>query len=170
MYGMSPFRLAEELGINRTEAVTFIELYFKTYSGVRTLLSGIIEEAEAKGYVTTLFGRRRVIPTINSANKTEKAAAERVAVNTPIQGTAADIVKKAMIDIDKALTGLNEGRAADQRWRLLLQVHDELILEGPEAEAEEIAALVRNVMENAATLHVPLRVSVETGNRWGNFH
>jgi DNA polymerase-1 len=170
MYGMSPFRLADELGISRAEAATFIEVYFKTYSGVRMLLSGIIEEAEEKGYVTTLFGRRRAIPTINSANKTEKAAAERVAVNTPIQGTAADIVKKAMIDVDKALTRLNEGRPDEERWRLLLQVHDELILEGPESEAEATAALVRGVMENAAALKVPLRVSVEIGKRWGSFH
>jgi DNA polymerase-1 len=170
MYGMSPFRLADELGISRTEAATFIEVYFKTYSGVRMLLSGIIEEAEIKGYVTTLFGRRRAIPTINSANKTEKAAAERIAVNTPIQGTAADIVKKAMIDVDKALARLNEGCPEEQRWRLLLQVHDELILEGPESKAEAAAGLVRSVMENAAVLNVPLRVSVEIGKRWGSFH
>jgi DNA polymerase-1 len=170
MYGMSPFRLADELGITRTEAASFIEVYFKTYSGVRTLLSGIIEEAEANGYVTTLFGRRRAMPTINSSNKTEKAAAERIAVNTPIQGTAADIVKRAMIDVDKALTRINEGRAEDRRWRMLLQVHDELILEGPEENAESTARIVRDVMENAAVLNVPLRVSVEIGKRWGDFH
>jgi DNA polymerase-1 len=170
MYGMSAFRLSDELNLSRTEAALFIEAYFKTYSGVRALLNDIIEGAEKNGYVSTLFGRRRMIPTINSSNKTEKAAAERIAVNTPIQGTAADIVKQAMIDLDKALTSLNEGRDESRRWRLLLQVHDELILEGPEAEAEETAVIVREVMEKSAVLSVPLRVTVETGKRWGGFH
>ncbi|MDR0383206.1 MAG: DNA polymerase I [Spirochaetaceae bacterium] len=170
MYGMSAFRLADELGISRADAAQFIDAYFKTYSGVKALLAGIIEGAENNGYVSTLFGRRRLIPTINSSNKTEKAAAERVAVNTPIQGTAADIVKRAMIDIDKALAALNEGREDGRFWQMLLQVHDELILEGPQDEAEEIAQLVRSVMEKAAKLAVPLRVSVETGKRWGDFH
>jgi DNA polymerase-1 len=170
MYGMSAFRLADELGISRTEAVSFIEAYFKTYSGVRSLLCDIVENAEKNGYVSTLFGRRRSIPTINSSNKTEKAAAERIAVNTPIQGTAADIVKRAMIDVDKILSSVNKGRDKDKCWKLLLQVHDELILEGPEEECEETARRVRDVMENAAQLKVPLRVSVETGKRWGDFH
>ncbi|MDR2343802.1 MAG: DNA polymerase I [Spirochaetaceae bacterium] len=170
MYGMSAFRLSDELGISRTEAHSFIDAYFKTYSGVRALLSSIVEGAEKNGYVTTLFGRRRSIPTINSPNRTEKSAAQRIAVNTPIQGTAADIVKRAMIDVDRALTGLNGNRPEDKRWRMLLQVHDELILEGPEAEAEATARLVRDVMEKAADLAVPLRVSVETGKRWGDFH
>jgi DNA polymerase-1 len=170
MYGMSAFRLADEMGLSRTEATLFIDTYFKTYSGVRELLNSIIEGAEKTGYVSTLFGRRRMIPTINSPNKTEKAAAERIAVNTPIQGTAADIVKRAMIDLDKALTGLNEGRDPAKRWRLLLQVHDELILEGPEADAIETAQIVRGVMEKAAVLSVPLRVTTETGKRWGSFH
>jgi DNA polymerase-1 len=170
MYGMSPFRLADELGISRTEAANFIEAYFKNYSGVKTLLNSIVRGAEENGYVSTLFGRRRSIPTINSSNKTEKAGAERIAVNTPIQGTAADIVKRAMIDIDRTLSGLNSGREEGRRWRMLLQVHDELILEGPETEAEETAQITRNVMEKAAVLDVPLRVSVEIGKRWGDFH
>ncbi|MDR2795558.1 MAG: DNA polymerase I [Spirochaetaceae bacterium] len=170
MYGMSAFRLGEELGISRTEASSFIDAYFKTYSGVRALLSGIIEGAEKNGYVSTLFGRRRAMPTINSSNKTERAAAQRIAVNAPIQGTAADIVKRAMIDVDKALSGLNGGRPEDKRWRLLLQVHDELMLEGPEEEGEATAKLVRDIMEKAAVLAVPLRVSVEIGKRWGDFH
>ncbi|MDR0408826.1 MAG: DNA polymerase I [Spirochaetaceae bacterium] len=170
MYGMSAFRLSDELGISRAEASSFIDAYFKTYSGVRKLLDDIIENAGKTGYVSTLFGRRRMIPTINSSNKTEKAAAERIAVNTPIQGTAADIVKRAMIDLDKTLSKLNEGRGEDASWRLLLQVHDELILEGPEAEAEDTALIVRDVMEKAATLSIPLRVTVETGKRWGSFH
>ncbi|MDR1575083.1 MAG: DNA polymerase I, partial [Treponema sp.] len=111
-----------------------------------------------------IFGRRRYIRGINSRNKTEKAAAERVAVNTPIQGSAADIVKTAMIALDRALTKKKSPA------RLLLQVHDELILECPKEAVEETAALVREVMEQAVTLTVPLRVTVETGRRWGDFH
>ncbi|MDR2534885.1 MAG: DNA polymerase I [Treponema sp.] len=164
MYGMSAFRLANELGISRTDAASFIEAYFKTYSGVRDFIKDLIQKTEKLGYVSTLLGRRRYIPTINSQNKTEKAAAERVAVNTPIQGSAADIVKTAMLRLDKAL-------AADQSSaRLLLQVHDELILEVPEPEASGAAALVQREMEQAVSLKVPLRVSVETGKRWGDFH
>ncbi|MDR2658414.1 MAG: DNA polymerase I [Spirochaetaceae bacterium] len=170
MYGMSAFRLGDELGLSRTEAASFIDAYFKTYSGVRELLDSIIEGAEKNGYVSTLFGRRRMIPTINSSNKTEKAAAERIAVNTPIQGTAADIVKRAMIDLDKALAVLNKDRVKERRWHMLLQVHDELILEGPEDDVEKTSPIVRNVMEKAAVLTVPLRVTVETGKRWGDFH
>ncbi|MDR1909570.1 MAG: DNA polymerase I, partial [Spirochaetaceae bacterium] len=109
-------------------------------------------------------GRRRYIRAINSRNKTERAAAERVAVNTPIQGSAADIVKTAMLMLDRRLA--ETGSPA----RLLLQVHDELILECPRSEARDAAALVREVMENAVSLSVPLRVSVETGKRWGDFH
>jgi DNA polymerase-1 len=162
MYGMSAFRLANELGISRTDAASFIEAYFRTYAGVSLFIGGLIRSTEETGYASTISGRRRYIPAINSRNKTEKAAAERVAVNTPIQGSAADIVKIAMLKLDKAL----EGRPA----RLLLQVHDELILEAPKAAAAETAALVREVMENAVTLRIPLRVSVETGKRWGDFH
>ncbi|GAB6393565.1 MAG: DNA polymerase I [Treponematales bacterium] len=164
MYGMSAFRLAGELGISRTEAAAFIEAYFKTYSGVRAFITGLIKKTEETSYASTLRGRRRYIQAINSRNKTEKAAAERVAVNTPIQGSAADIVKTAMLRVDKALA------AAGSRTRMLLQVHDELILESPRAEADAAAALVRREMEAAEALKVPLRVSVETGKRWGDFH
>jgi DNA polymerase-1 len=162
MYGMSAFRLSNELRISRTEAASFIEAYFKTYAGVRLFIDELIRRTEETGFASTISGRRRYIPAINSRNKTEKAAAERVAVNTPIQGSAADIVKSAMLKLDKALGG----KAA----KLLLQVHDELILEAPRDEAAETAALVREVMENAVTLRIPLRVSVETGKRWGDFH
>ncbi|GHV84135.1 DNA polymerase I [Spirochaetia bacterium] len=163
MYGMSAFRLAGELNISRHEAAAFIEAYFRTYSGVRAYIDNLIEETEKNGYTQTISGRRRAVPTINSSNKTEKAAACRIAVNTPIQGTAADIVKKAMIDLDTAIAGSPD-------TRLLLQVHDELILECPEETCEKTAALVRSVMEKAFILSVPLRVSVETGKSWGDFH
>jgi DNA polymerase-1 len=164
MYGMSAFRLANELRISRTEAVAFIDAYFKTYAGVSRFIGDLVRKTEETGYAATILGRRRYIQGINSRNKTEKAAAERVAVNTPIQGSAADIVKTAMLNLDARLTA--EGSAA----RLLLQVHDELILECPRAEAKTASRLVREVMENAVTLKVPLRVSVETGKRWGDFH
>jgi DNA polymerase-1 len=164
MYGMSAFRLANELGISRTEASSFISAYFATYAGVSLFIRQLIERTEETGYASTILGRRRYIPAINSRNKTEKAAAERVAVNTPIQGSAADIVKAAMIALDKKLA------AVKSPARLLLQVHDELILECPKEAAAETAALVQHEMENAVTLKIPLRVSVETGKRWGAFH
>jgi DNA polymerase-1 len=162
IYGMSAYRLGNELGISRSEAASFIESYFNTYAGVRDFMRSLINKAEKDGYVETLFGRRRYIAEINSANKTVKSGAERIAVNTPIQGTAADIAKIAMINLDKALAGTEAA--------ILLQVHDELILECPEASAPEIAALVKQVMETSTPLRVPLRVGVEHGPRWGNFH
>ncbi|MDR1025061.1 MAG: DNA polymerase I [Treponema sp.] len=164
MYGMSAFRLANELSITRTEAAAFIDAYFKTYSGVSRFINELIDKTGRTGYASTILGRRRYIPAINSRNKTEKAAAERVAVNTPIQGSAADIVKTAMLKVDQAL------RTAKSPAKLLLQVHDELILECPRAEAPATAELVRKVMEGAVSLSIPLRVSVETGKRWGDFH
>jgi DNA polymerase-1 len=164
MYGMSSFRLSKELSISRHEAAAFIEAYFRTYSGTNNLIERLIKHCEETGFVSTLLGRKRFIPAINSSNKTEKAAAERIAVNTPIQGSAADIVKTAMLNVDKALT------ATHSRARLLLQVHDELILEVPEDDAEKAAVLIRECMENTIALKVPMRVSVEIGKRWGDFH
>jgi DNA polymerase-1 len=164
MYGMSAFRLSNELRITRTEAAAFIEAYFNTYSGVSLLIQQLIERTEETGYASTILGRRRYIPAINSRNRTEKAAAERIAVNTPIQGSAADIVKTAMLNLDKKLT------TTKNPAKLLLQVHDELILECPKEAAEETAKLVQYEMENAVKLKVPLRVGVETGKRWGEFH
>ena len=160
MYGMSAFRLSNELQISRSEAAAFIETYFNTYAGIRNYIDGLIRKTESCGYAETLFGRRRGILAINSVNKTEKAAAERIAVNTPIQGTAADIVKTAMLRVDAALS-ISGSPAA-----LLLQVHDELIFECKKEAAKETAALIKNEMENAVTLSIPLRVSIETGKRW----
>ncbi|MCL1992206.1 MAG: DNA polymerase I, partial [Spirochaetes bacterium] len=164
MYGMSAFRLAGELGISRGDASSFIKAYFDTYSGVRDFIEGLIQKTERTGYVSTILGRRRYIPTINSRNKTEKAAAERVAVNTPIQGSAADIVKTAMLNLSRRLD------AEKSPARLLLQVHDELILECPEKAADQAAIIVKTEMEKAAKLRIPLRVSVESGKSWGGFH
>jgi DNA polymerase-1 len=164
IYGMSAFRLSNELNISRSEAHNFISAYFNTYSGVRQFIEDTIKKTEQTGYVTTISGRRRYVPTINSHNKTEKSAAERVAVNTPIQGSAADIVKMAMLKLDKRLT------AEKSNARLLLQVHDELILECPKSDAEKTSILIKTEMEQAIALSIPLRVSVETGGRWGDFH
>jgi len=164
IYGMSAFRLANELRISRTEAQNFITAYFNTYSGVRQFIEDTIKKTEQEGFVTTITGRRRYIPTINSHNKTEKSAAERMTVNTPIQGSAADIVKTAMLNLDKRLA--NEKSSA----RILLQVHDELILECPKDEAEKTVKFVKDEMEKAVNLSIPLRVTVETGKCWGAFH
>jgi len=164
MYGMSAFRLSNELRIPRGDAQAFINAYFHTYSGVSAYIVRLVAETEKTGYAETILGRRRFIPAINSRNKTEKAAAERVAVNTPIQGSAADIVKLAMLRVDRALT--ESGSPA----RLLLQVHDELILECPAERAEATAELVKREMEATIKLKVPLRAGVETGKHWGDFH
>jgi DNA polymerase-1 len=163
-YGMSAFRLATELGISRTDAASFIDAYFKTYAGVSRFIGDLVRKTEETGYAATILGRRRYIREINSRNKTEQAAAERVAVNTPIQGSAADIVKTAMLNLDARLC------AEKSPARILLQVHDELILECPRDGAKAAAALIKDVMEKAVKLRVPLRVSVETGKRWGDFH
>jgi DNA polymerase-1 len=164
IYGMSAFRLSNELKIPRAEAQKFIDAYFTTYAGVRGFINDRIEATEKSGYTTTIAGRRRPIPAINSRNKTEKQAAERVAVNTPIQGSAADIIKLAMIRLDKSL------RETGSKAKLLLQVHDELIVEAPAAEAPAVSALIRREMEAAAQLSLPLRASVETARRWGDMH
>ena len=164
IYGMSAFRLANELKIPRGEAQAFIDAYFTTYAGVTDFIRKTIEETERRGYATTLFGRRRPILMINSRNKTEKQGAERVAVNTPIQGSAADIMKIAMIRVKNALL------ASFPSSKLLLQVHDEIIVESPEADAKAVSELMRNEMEAAVTLAIPLRASVEIARSWGDIH
>ena len=166
IYGMSAFRLANDLGISRTQAAQFISSYDQLYAGITNFKAQTILNAETNGYVETILGRRRPIMNINSRNKVEKAGAERMAINTPVQGSAADIVKKAMIEVDSALKEVNNGA------KLLLQVHDELILECPDEQKtiEETIALVKDKMENAVKLNVPLRVSIEHGKNWGEFH
>ncbi|HKL85277.1 MAG TPA: DNA polymerase I [Treponemataceae bacterium] len=164
MYGMSAFRLANELRIPRGQAAGFINTYFQTYSGVASFIEETKEKAKQTGYVETIMGRRRYIRAIHSSNKIELSGAERIAVNTPIQGSAADIVKAAMLKVDSALKQNN------LQTRLLLQVHDELILEAPESEAKIVTNIVKKEMEGVITLAVPLKVSVETGLRWGDFH
>lgn len=166
IYGMSAFRLANDLGISRTQAAQFIENYDRLYSGITNFKSQTIIQAETDGFVQTILGRKRPVMNINSRNKIEKAAAERIAINTPVQGSAADIVKKAMIDVSRALKEKNNGA------QLLLQVHDELIVECPEDALimEETISLIKEKMENAVKLNVPLKVSIEYGKSWGEFH
>ncbi|OHD34396.1 MAG: DNA polymerase I [Spirochaetes bacterium GWC1_61_12] len=164
IYGMGAFRLAGELGIPRKEAQRFIEAYFARYSGVARFIQTCIDQARSSGYVETILGRRRPILAIASRNANERQAAERVAVNTPIQGSAADIMKLAMLKVDEAL------RRDYPEARFLLQVHDELIIEAPEAQAETIAATFNVLMGEAISLSLPLRASVELADSWGDIH
>ncbi|CAD7837335.1 DNA polymerase I [Olavius algarvensis spirochete endosymbiont] len=164
MYGMSAFRLSNELNISRKEANQFIETYFATYEGIGNFINQAVSDAEADGGTRTLYGRFRPLPGINSRNKVEKAASERAAVNTRIQGTAADIMKKAMIEVNEVLMN------RFSRAKMLLQVHDELLIESPIAIVSELKVALKDTMENVVKLTVPLRVSVETGDSWGDIH
>lgn len=164
MYGMSAFRLSNELSISRADAKDFIERYFRRYSGVRKYVDDVVKQAERDGFVRTVGGHKRTVMGINSRNKSVKAAAERVAVNTVIQGSAAELMKKAMAAVYGQLK--ERGLSA----RLLLQVHDELILEVPGSELEEVSGLVKDCMESVARLSVPLHVSMESAKRWGDMH
>jgi DNA polymerase I len=155
VYGMSSFGLSEQLGIGRKEAHTFIDRYFHHYSGVKTFMTDIVEQARKQGFITTLLNRRREVPDITSKNKTSREFAERIALNTPIQGTAADIIKLAMIAVVNALATEN------LQARLLLQIHDELVFEVPEDQVERTKIMVRKAMEEALPLDVPLVVNLE---------
>ena len=160
LYGMGAFSLARDLGVSNAEAKTFIEAYFAQFPGVRGCLDAILEEARRKKEVSTLFGRVRPIPEIAASNAGLRANAERMALNAPFQGTAADIIKIAMIRLDAALP------RAGLEARLALQVHDELVLEAPSEEVAEVRRLVSEVMEGAATLKVRLAVDVGSGGNW----
>jgi DNA polymerase I len=157
VYGMSSFGLSEQLGIGRKEAQTFIDRYFHHYSGVRTFMTEIVEQARKQGFVTTLLNRRRDVPDITSKNKTHRDFAERVALNTPIQGTAADIIKLAMLAVVKVLS------QKKLKARLLLQIHDELVFELPEDHVEMTKKVIRPAMESVLLLDVPLVVNLEVG-------
>lgn len=164
MYGMSAFRLSNELEIPFGRANDFIRSYFTTFGGVKAFLAKVIGEAEATGEVRMISGRRRRIFGIASRNKTERNQAERVALNTLIQGSAADVVKTAMLNVDRMIRESGSGA------RLLLQIHDELLFEVPESEASLFCDRLKREMETAVTLPVPLRASVETGLSWGEIH
>jgi DNA polymerase-1 len=160
VYGLSAFGLSQNLGIEPSEAKQFINAYFEKYKGVRAFIDRTLEETRREQKVRTLFGRVRPIPDINSKNINQRGFAERTAVNTPLQGTAADLIKIAMIRIDAAL------RERELKSRMTLQVHDELVFEVPEEEVDAVRTLVRDQMENVHPLTVPLLVEVGVGNNW----
>jgi DNA polymerase I len=163
-YGLSPYGLATRLDIPQEEAAAIIERYFARYTGIRRYLEETVARARRTGVVETLFGRRRLMEDLHSSNRATAQAAERAAINMPIQGTAADLIKMAMLRIDTSL------RERGLRSRMLLQVHDELLLEAPAEELEETSALVRTEMAGVATLRVPLRVDLGVGKSWADAH
>ena len=168
IYGISAHGLATRLGIGRGEAATYIERYFAQYPGIRDYMEVSKEFARQHGYVVTLFGRRCHVPGINDKNGARRQFSERAAINAPLQGTAADIIKRAMIAIDKAL--LISPPNGDGDIRMLLQVHDELVFEVKESALAAAEPLIKNAMENAAQLSVPLTVETGIGNNWGEAH
>ena len=164
VYGISPFSLSQDIGITVQEAKEYMDKYFAHYSGVRAYMDGVVEQAKQSGAVATLWGRRRWIPEIKSSNFNTRSFGERVALNAPIQGTAADMIKLAMIQVRDRLQA--EGLAG----KLVLQVHDELIVECPEQEAEAVCKLVAETMEGAAALSVPLLAETHAGKTWAEAH
>jgi DNA polymerase-1 len=164
IYGMSAFGLARQLGIPRGQAQAYVDLYFQRYPGVRHYMDETRRLAHEQGFVETVFGRRLYLPEIGSRNQAMRQYAERSAINAPMQGTAADIIKRAMIAID---AWLRDSAAAA---RLIMQVHDELVFEVPEADVPALTAAVRECMVNAASLSVPLRVDVGSGLNWEEAH
>lgn len=164
VYGISEFSLAKDIGVTRAQAKEYMDRYFDTYAGVRAYQKQIVAQAKADGYVSTLMGRRREMPELKDSNRNKRAFGERVALNMPIQGTAADLIKLAMIRVQERLKA--EGRTG----RLVLQVHDELIVECPEAEGETIARIVEEEMERVASLDVKLEAEAHVGHSWADAH
>jgi DNA polymerase-1 len=164
IYGMSAFGLATRLGIPPGEGRTIIDAYFAQYPGIRQEMERLKEEARTHGFVRTPFGRKLWIPDIATRDPVRRAGAERAAINAPFQGGAAEIIKRAMVRLPRAL------RDAGLKARMLLQVHDELVFEVPEAEVEATSALVRQIMESVATLRVPLSVDIGQGHSWAEAH
>ncbi len=164
VYGISAFSLAQDIGVFQSEAKAYMDSYFAKYHGVRTYMTRVVEQAKADGYVTTLFGRRRDLPELKSSNFNLRSFGERVALNMPIQGTAADIIKAAMVRVDARM------RAEHLQARLLLQVHDELIVECPAEEAETVKAILVEEMEHVVDYRVPLLVDAKIGASWAEAH
>jgi len=160
VYGLSAFGLSQQIGIEQREAKKFIDAYFEKYQGVRKFIDRVLEETRREQRVRTLFGRARPIPDINSKNANMRGFAERTAVNTPLQGTAADLIKLAMIGIDDEL------RRRKLKSRMLLQVHDELLFEVPQSEIATMRELVRERMDGVHPLKVPLVVEIGVGSNW----
>ena len=160
VYGISDYGLSQNLNISRAEAKDYIDTYFERFPGVKEYIDKIIREAKDQGYVETIFHRRRYLPDINSRNFNLRSFAERTAMNTPIQGSAADIIKVAMIQVAERL------KKENLEANMLLQVHDELVFETPEAELPALKKLVEETMENALDLDIPLRVESNSGDTW----
>lgn len=160
VYGISSFGLSQDLSITRKEAQEYIEQYFKTYPGIKNFLDGSVKDAKEKGYAVTLFGRRRPVPELKSSNFMQRSFGERVAMNSPIQGTAADIIKIAMVRVSQKL------KEAGLESKLILQVHDELLIEAKLEELEQVKAILKTEMMDAAKLEVPLEIDMHTGESW----
>ena len=160
VYGISAWSLAQDIGVFPSEAKQYMDAYLEKYSGVRDYMKSIVEKAKRDGYVSTVYNRRRALPELSSSNFNMRSFGERVALNMPIQGTAADIIKLAMVRVAKALR--DEGLHA----RLVLQIHDELIIDCPVDEAERVACILRDCMQHAASLKVPLIADVAKGRSW----
>ena len=160
VYGISSFGLSQDLSITRKEAAQYIEHYFETYPGIKAFLDQCVADAKEKGYVSTLYGRRRPVPELKSSNFMQRSFGERVAMNAPIQGTAADIIKIAMIHVNDELKKRN------LKSRMILQVHDELLIETAKEEVELVQEILKEEMEHAADLLVPLIVDMHTGTNW----
>jgi len=164
VYGISSFGLSQDLSISRKEAAEYIEQYFATYPKVKEFLEKLVSDAKEKGYITTMFGRKRPIPELHSSNFMQRSFGERVAMNSPIQGTAADIIKIAMIKVWKAL------KEANLKSKLILQVHDELLIETHKDEVNEVQAILETNMRQAADLAVELAVDLHVGDNWYEAH
>ena len=164
VYGSSPVSLAQDIHVSVAQAKSYMEKYFEHYAGVRAYMDGVVEQGKRQGYVSTLYGRRRWLPELKSSNFNTRSFGERVALNMPIQGTAADIIKLAMIRVEQRLAA--EGLQA----QLVLQVHDELIVECPQEEADTVAKLLTQEMEGVAQLSVPLTAEAKVGRTWAEAH
>ena len=164
VYGISSFGLSQGLSITRKEAAEFIEQYFRTFPGIKAFLDSAVGGAKEKGYSETLYGRRRPIPELKESNFMRRSFGERVAMNAPIQGTAADIIKIAMVGVDRSL------RAGNLKSRLVLQVHDELLVEADEDEIGQVQEIIRREMEGAADMKVRLEIDMHTGGSWYEAH
>ena len=162
IYGLSPHGIARQTDLTQKEGKEFIDIYFSKYPGILNYLDSVKSQCQSSGYIETLLGRRRYLPEINSRNFHLRSQAERAAINMPIQGTAADIIKVAMINIDQQLTKLQ------MKSKMILQVHDELIFEVPKKELQEMESLVGELMPSAISLEVPLEIEMKTGSDWGN--
>ena len=164
VYGISAFSLAQDIGVFPNEARAYMDAYLDKYHGVRDYMKRVVAKAREDGYVTTLFGRRRWLPELKSSNFNVRSFGERVALNMPVQGTAADVIKLAMVNVFRRL------REEKLEARLILQVHDELLVECPESEAETVKKLLAEEMENAVHFSVPLTAEAHIGHSWAEAH